>query len=284
MLLGKALSPPFWSMPRSSQSGSVSLARSRLSQRVPTLLSSVLILICLICFTGVAFSQIEGAWDLEKWAIDNWSFEAKIIAVVLFVGFVLSFVVNKKGGGGSGCSTSCGSSCGGGRWRLDSRAFLNSSQKVLLPIIRLNAMLPPSVYGVCCFMKTLNLTSPYVICLLMICGFVTSCATGPPPDPHAKYKRYLGQHSSRLIAEWGPPNHRESDGKGGQVWVYMTEKVRTTDGRTVTKSYEKDKEKDGKTKTETTTYRPPTTRKSVKITSFFVDANGYVYDYALGQR
>lgn len=108
-------------------------------------------------------------------------------------------------------------------------------------------------------------------------------------------QRFVGQPSTELIAQWGPPQQRIPDGHDGEIWIYFEQRQWTTPGQVNTTAYATGNsygnlhaDPYGATyygngnvqATATTTYMPPQTRSYTAHRSFFIDSNGVVYRWA----
>jgi hypothetical protein len=113
--------------------------------------------------------------------------------------------------------------------------------------------------------------------------------------PSRAMQRFVGQPSTELIAQWGPPQERISDGQGGEIWIYSEQRQWTTPGQANTTVYgtrtsygnlygnPNGAEYYGNSSGQaniTTTYTPPQTRGYTAHRSFFIDGNGTVYRWA----
>lgn len=114
-------------------------------------------------------------------------------------------------------------------------------------------------------------------------------------SPDSAMKSFLNQHSSELVARWGPPQQRMPDGQGGEIWIYSEQRQWTTPGQVNTTAY-------GTANTygnvyrnpngasyygnssaygnATTTFTPAQTRGYAAHRSFFVNGDGIIYRYA----
>jgi hypothetical protein len=110
-------------------------------------------------------------------------------------------------------------------------------------------------------------------------------------SPGSTMKKFVGHHSSELVALWGPPQQRHSDGRGGEIWVYTADRSWTTPGEANTSLY------GGSTTSgnvygsnfnrnttfyanANTTWTPPQTSGYQAHRAFFVNASCIIYRYA----
>lgn len=89
--------------------------------------------------------------------------------------------------------------------------------------------------------------------------------------------------SQQLIAAWGPPQQVISDAQGGQIFIYVVTAQWTTPGRSTTYSqatavgYWNTAVASGHSQT---TYTPPKTHTFQTRKMFYVNSNGYIYNWA----
>lgn len=113
--------------------------------------------------------------------------------------------------------------------------------------------------------------------------------------PDKAMKTFLGQHSSELVARWGPPQHKMPDGQGGEIWVYTVHRQWTTPGQASTTvygigntygniydnpygfSYQGNTSVYGYANT---TWTPPQTQGYTSFRTFFINSDGIIYRYA----
>ncbi len=114
-------------------------------------------------------------------------------------------------------------------------------------------------------------------------------------SPDKTMRSFLGQPSAELVARWGPPQQKMSDGQGGEIWSYFEHRQWTTPGQantTVTgtsdtygniygnpsgATYQGNTSVYGSA---TTTYTPPQTHGYTAHRTFFINGDGIVYRYA----
>jgi hypothetical protein len=135
-------------------------------------------------------------------------------------------------------------------------------------------------------MKRQPLTLLCILALTALSGCIS---------PDKAMKSYLGQPSTELVARWGPPQNKMSDGQGGEIWTYFEQRQWTTPGQantTVTgtgntygnvygnpygATYQGNTSVYGSART---TYTPPQTHGYTAHRTFFINGNGIVYRYA----
>jgi hypothetical protein len=132
-------------------------------------------------------------------------------------------------------------------------------------------------------MKIQKLTILFFGLLLWIC---TGCGT-----PDKAMQSYVGHHYSELVANWGAPQQQMSDGKGGQIWIYLRTRSFQTQGESSTTSrlngYSSgsvnNNDYTGRSTyygDSQTTYTPSRQITRVSRRTFFIDGQGIVYRYA----
>jgi len=77
---------------------------------------------------------------------------------------------------------------------------------------------------------------------------------------------WIGVQHGDLIETTGPPSYTSEDGRGGKVLVYDYSTERLTTGKA---EYWRN----------TITYTPPKTIKTKCVIMFWVDSNGYIYQW-----
>ncbi len=107
-------------------------------------------------------------------------------------------------------------------------------------------------------------TSIRIALLVVLIGFLGGCAS----RVNEMMQSWVGQHQSELIAKWGPPQQTASDGKGGTVLVYG-EYVDL--GQTPGQVW--------RDPLGNATYTAPQQRGYQKSRMFYVDQNGYIYNW-----
>jgi hypothetical protein len=132
-------------------------------------------------------------------------------------------------------------------------------------------------------------------CTLAFIGALFIAVISGCTTPSAAMQRFVGQPSTELIAQRGPPQQRTPDGQGGEIWSYFEQRQWTTLGQVNTAAYATGNSY-GNLETNpygatyygnanvraaaTTTYTPPQTRGYTAHRSFFIDSNGIVYRWA----
>lgn len=114
-------------------------------------------------------------------------------------------------------------------------------------------------------------------------------------SPDKAMKSFLNQPSSELVARWGPPQQRMSDGRGGEIWTYYVHRQWTTPGQANTTfsgtgntfgnvyanpygaTYLGNTSVYG---TASTTYTPPQTYGYTGFREFFIDRSSTIYRYS----
>lgn len=114
-------------------------------------------------------------------------------------------------------------------------------------------------------------------------------------SPDKVMQSYLDHHYSELVANWGPPHEKMSDGKDGEIWTYYYNRQYTTPGYANTSisgnansygnvyrnpygaSYSGNSTVYGNA---TTTYTPPQVHNVSSRRTFFVNGEGMIYRYA----
>ncbi len=127
-----------------------------------------------------------------------------------------------------------------------------------------------------------------LLCLLALVA-LSGCLS-----PDAAMKSFLGQHSSELVARWGPPQQKMSDGQGGEIWSYFQQRQWTTPGQANTTfagtgdsygsiygnpygaTYQGNSSFSGNA---TTTYTPSQNHGYTAHRTFFINSDGVIYRY-----
>jgi hypothetical protein len=114
-------------------------------------------------------------------------------------------------------------------------------------------------------------------------------------SPDKAMQSFIGQHSSELVAHWGPPQTREPDGNRGEVWVYTVNRQWTTPGQANTTVYGTGNAYGDVYSTPygasysghssvyanaQTTYTPPQTQGYTATRAFFINSEGVIYRYS----
>jgi hypothetical protein len=92
---------------------------------------------------------------------------------------------------------------------------------------------------------------------------------------------YHGMTKAYLIGRLGPPDAKESDDKGGEIWIYQEKEVFVRPGTVITY---KQKDADKTTIRKEKRVYPPEQHVRIINTSFYIDKNGVIYDSAYGYR
>jgi len=92
---------------------------------------------------------------------------------------------------------------------------------------------------------------------------------------------FHGKTKAYLIGRLGPPDAKESDDQGGEIWIYQEKEVSVRPGTVVTY---KQKDADQKTLRKQKRVYPPERQVRIINTSFYIDENGVIYDSAYGYR
>ena len=115
------------------------------------------------------------------------------------------------------------------------------------------------------------------VALLILCGAIVGCGT-----PTAKIMNsWKGNHVSRLIRSWGPPDYVTIDGKGGKVYIWERDiNLPLTDARSKTKgTITYSPYQDEYTIKSKTVYTDAIVLKGKKVRMFWVDQNGIIYSW-----
>jgi hypothetical protein len=108
-----------------------------------------------------------------------------------------------------------------------------------------------------------NLFILSLVLLIISIIFISGCGLRAKRAVEKEMKSWVGRHKSDLIASWGNPQDITPDGKGGTVLFYS---------QLVKKSVQF---KDPLAKMS----RPPHIRKYFRTRTFYVNSEGYIYDY-----
>jgi hypothetical protein len=96
---------------------------------------------------------------------------------------------------------------------------------------------------------------------------------------------FHGLDRAQLLGRLGQPEAKEPDGRGGEVWIYQEKRVSTPVAKETEKVEQKltdDKQAKTTTREKQVSVQNPVVRMFFK--SFYLDANGVVYDTAHGSR
>ena len=86
---------------------------------------------------------------------------------------------------------------------------------------------------------------------------------------------WVGHHSSEVIAAWGPPSRVLDDGSGGKLLIWEYGRSYTTPGYATTQPYGVMSHPYYQT-----TYQPPQTSGYTASRTFWVNAEGVIYNWA----
>lgn len=92
---------------------------------------------------------------------------------------------------------------------------------------------------------------------------------------------FHGKTKAYLIGRLGPPDAKETDDKGGEIWIYQEKEVSVQPGTVTTY---KQKAGDSTTRREEKRVYPPERQVRIINSSFYIDKNGIIYDTAYGYR
>jgi hypothetical protein len=107
-----------------------------------------------------------------------------------------------------------------------------------------------------------------IAALLVAIVLISSCAT--PSSVNDSMQSWVGSHQSSLIASWGPPQEVADDGLGGKVLIFKQTKSMPTPGHAQTTV---------QGNTAYTTYTAPSDNAYVATRMFYVNKDGYIYNY-----
>ena len=130
----------------------------------------------------------------------------------------------------------------------------------------------------------------FLVLYTLTLALLTGCLT-----PDRLMKSYMGKPSTELVARWGLPQQKMSDGQGGEIWIYLERRQWTTPGQANTvltgtgntygdiygtpygAAYQANTSFQGSA---TTTYTPAQTHGYTAQRTFFINGSGIVYRYA----
>jgi hypothetical protein len=102
------------------------------------------------------------------------------------------------------------------------------------------------------------------VALLIALFFASGCAS----QVDNSMKSWIGAHQSKLIRSWGPPQRTASDGNGGVILIYGNYvNLGQVPGQVTTDYFGN------------VSYTAPQPQGYQRTRMFYVDRNGYVYDY-----
>jgi hypothetical protein len=96
---------------------------------------------------------------------------------------------------------------------------------------------------------------------------------------------FHGLDRARLLGRMGRPDVKESDGRGGEVWIYQERRMSTPVAREtekVERQHNSDQQSSSTSREKQVAVQPPSVRMFFK--SFYLDVNGVIYDSAHGSR
>jgi hypothetical protein len=93
---------------------------------------------------------------------------------------------------------------------------------------------------------------------------------------------FHGKSRAYLLGRLGPPDIKQSDDKGGEIWIYQEKDVSVSPAEKKTTYEEKDSS--GKKVEQATQVTAPERRVRVINKSFYIDKDGVIYDTAYGSR
>lgn len=92
---------------------------------------------------------------------------------------------------------------------------------------------------------------------------------------------FHGKTKAYLVGRLGPPDAKEADDKGGEIWIYQERDVYVQPGTVITY---KQKTGDSITRRKEKRVYPPERQVRIINSSFYIDKNGIIYDTAYGYR
>jgi hypothetical protein len=108
--------------------------------------------------------------------------------------------------------------------------------------------------------------------VLVICACMTA---------KINIESFHGKTKAYLVGRFGPPDAKESDDQGGEIWIYQEKEVFVRPGTVTTY---KQKDAGQKTLRKEKRVYPPERQVRIINTSFYIDKNGVIYDSAYGYR
>ena len=121
---------------------------------------------------------------------------------------------------------------------------------------------------------------PLILTLALSLLVLTGCQT---TDEYLA--TFHGLDRGQLLGRLGPPDVKETDGRGGEVWIYQEKRVSTPVAKETEKVEQKlAADKQAKTTTRETQLVAPNPSVRMFFKSFFLDGNGMIYDTAHGSR
>ncbi len=92
---------------------------------------------------------------------------------------------------------------------------------------------------------------------------------------------FHGKTKAYLVGRLGPPDAKEADDKGGEIWIYQEKEVSVRPGTVTTY---KQKTGDSTIRRKEKRVYPPERQVRLINNSFYIDKNGIIYDTAYGYR
>jgi hypothetical protein len=142
-----------------------------------------------------------------------------------------------------------------------------------------------------------TITKSAIARLLIVLSSLTSlslligCAS-----PASVMNSWMGLQKTQLIGQWGPPQYKESDGSGGEIWIYQQTRSYNTPGYAQSNSQSYGQAYgtanydpygyanysgtySGQSNTNTT-YMPSQRHERTQNASFYINAKGVIYNVA----
>ena len=92
---------------------------------------------------------------------------------------------------------------------------------------------------------------------------------------------FHGKTKAYLVGRLGPPDAKEDDDKGGEIWIYQEKEISVRPGTVTTY---KQKTGDSITQRKEKRVYPPEQQVRIINSSFYIDKKGIIYDTAYGYR
>lgn len=128
---------------------------------------------------------------------------------------------------------------------------------------------------------------------LVLAFSLSGCMT-----PEAEMTPWVGHSSSTLIGQWGPPQHKTSDNRGGEIWIYQQQQRYSTPayassiGQSTSEDYGTANFNPYGSATyrgnstsqnySSTTYTPSQSYVKTQNRSFYIDPSGRIYNVGWG--
>lgn len=112
--------------------------------------------------------------------------------------------------------------------------------------------------------------------MLAVALVICACKTA-----RINVESFHGKTKAYLVGRLGPPDAKESDDQGGEIWIYQEKEVSVRPGTVTTY---KQKDAGQKTLRKEKRVYPPERQVRIINTSFYIDENGVIYDSAYGYR